>query len=351
MEPREGVREDLIPQGSGLPLQGALALPQVVEGGAVFRLDATGVGPLDGLPAGVKQPRCRQGQGEPVRHARLEQLHLGRFLLHLTHQDGVDAGVRLSEVGEDRHGPLRAAGRQPQEDHWGTEGQLQLGSLPAGGGVDLHAAGLQDGLSLLGLAVQEARGQHRQAQAAVLGGPVGEQRVQQLLQLLDRAPGIQEAIRFRLPQAQAVRFAGLLAGHQEDGQVAEEHAGLAPQETAEAEAIHGVPGGVHQQRMDIGPGILRQRLQGIHDVAHLVPGLLERQAEAFNEVAMTGDGEEVHGWVVPRFSMAGSGPGAERGMGGSPGLVPYSARPASTSQRSASMAAMQPLPAAVMACR
>ena len=119
--------------------------------------------------------------------------------------------------------------------------------------------------------------------------------VQELLEGLAR---VDEAICLGSFEGLEVQIRGRVVENQIDGNVLKEHPGLSPQQLGQPVAIHGLSGGIHEQHLGLVPGIPGQGLQGILGLEDMVPRPLESRAKAFNEVAVSGDGQEVHGGPV-----------------------------------------------------
>ncbi|MBK8571436.1 MAG: hypothetical protein IPN91_02110 [Holophagaceae bacterium] len=136
--------------------------------------------------------------------------------------------------------------------------------------------------------------QDRHPLALLPGGAAGEHGPQMVEQLLDGVAGGDEAIALDLLQGPEVLLRRRVVEDEEDGEVVEEDPGLPAQKAAETVAIHGITAGVDEEDLGLAPGVLRQGLEGIRGLQDAMPSPLERHPQAFNEVVMAGDHQQVH---------------------------------------------------------
>ena len=126
------------------------------------------------------------------------------------------------------------------------------------------------------------------------GGVAGEHRPQVVEQLLNGVAGGDEAVALDFLQGSEVLLRRRMVEDQEDGEVVEKYPGLPAQEAAETVAIHGIAAGVDEQDLGLAPGVLRQSLERVQRLQDAMARAFERHPQAFDEVIMAGDHQQVH---------------------------------------------------------
>jgi len=77
---------------------------------------------------------------------------------------------------------------------------------------------------------------------------------------------------------------------EEDGQVAEQHAGFPAQQAAQPVPVQGIGLRVHEDQPGPVPGLGGQGLERVRNGLDPVPRTLEGRAEGFNQGLVAGDG-------------------------------------------------------------
>ena len=83
--------------------------------------------------------------------------------------------------------------------------------------------------------------------------------------------------------------------HEEDGDVLEQDACLAPEEATKAEAIKGLCARIHNDSLGFRPDVVRQCLQGIQYMDESMTVPLHGHPKPFDEVFMARNDQQVHG--------------------------------------------------------
>ncbi len=214
------------------------------------------------------------------------------------------------------------------------------GQLVQDAGLQVEPQVLHHLLDAFGLGDPDAHGQEGRPgfraaqQRPVQEGPQGQE------QAVDGGVGVDEPVPVHFRQAGPVRLGGGMVQDDENGQVPEQAAGFRPQQVAQPVAVQGIAARVHQHQVRAVPGFRGQGAQEAGLLLDAVPRPFERGTEAFEEHLVLGDSKQVHGI-----------PGGKLNRPEPVSISIYSTRPCSASQRSQSMAAMQPDPAAVTAWR